>query len=206
MQTMYLTSSPLPFSHQDCAAANDSNAGGQLTSKQKVSAMAWAGFQVLSNRCVMWEQEDTSTAGKNYHLSLSPSSFFPPSLSYLVATVDSYLGWTFHIVTSIVIAFIWIWFYSFHILILIWIFIFLSSGGLTDQLEHSGLARQVSSLLTNHLARATDNSANNAAAGNEALQEVLSLLNNLARSRMGKAILSQPDCVSKLLSLLLDQR
>ncbi len=27
--------------------------------RQRVSAMAWAGFQVLSNRCVMWEQEDS---------------------------------------------------------------------------------------------------------------------------------------------------
>ncbi|KAA8578851.1 hypothetical protein FQN60_005319, partial [Etheostoma spectabile] len=53
-------------------------------------------------------------------------------------------------------------------------------GGSTDAV-HSGLARQVSSLLTNHLARATE-------------------------SHIGKAILSQPACVSKLLSLLLDQR
>ena len=74
-----------------------------------------------------------------------------------------------------------------------------------DELEHSGLARQVSTLLTNHLARATECSGNEAA-GNEALQEVLSLLNDLARSRMGKAILSQPACVAMLLSLLLDQR
>ena len=63
----------------------------------------------------------------------------------------------------------------------------------------------MSSLLTNHLARATE-CIGNEAAGNEALQEVLSLLNNLSRSRMGKAILSQPGCVSRLLSLLLDQR
>ena len=36
--------------------------------------------------------------------------------------------------------------------------------------------------------------------------QVLSLLNELSKSRMGRAILSQPACVSKLLSLLLDQR
>ena len=78
-------------------------------------------------------------------------------------------------------------------------------GTIVDDLEHSGLARQVSTLLTNHLARATECNGNEAA-GNEALQEVLSLLNNLSRSRMGKAILSQPGCVSRLLSLLLDQR
>lgn len=79
------------------------------------------------------------------------------------------------------------------------------AGSQYEDLEHSGLARQVSFLLTNHLARATETSGNEAA-GTEALQEVLSLLNNLSRSRMGKAILSQPACVSKLLSLLLDQR
>ncbi|XP_036454105.1 probable E3 ubiquitin-protein ligase HECTD4 isoform X4 [Colossoma macropomum] len=77
-------------------------------------------------------------------------------------------------------------------------------GGSTDGV-HSGLARQVSSLLTNHLARATE-CCGNQAAGNDALQDVLSLLNDLSRSHIGKAILSQPACVSKLLSLLLDQR
>ena len=40
-----------------------------------------------------------------------------------------------------------------------------------DGLEHSGLACQVSTLLTNHLARATE-CGGNEAAGNEALQEV----------------------------------
>ena len=49
-----------------------------------------------------------------------------------------------------------------------------------DALGHAGLARQVSSLLTNHLARATESSGNEAA-GSEALQEVLSLLNELSR-------------------------
>lgn len=82
---------------------------------------------------------------------------------------------------------------------------FTFTGTQFEQLEHSGLARQVSVLLTNHLARATECSGNEAA-GSEALQDVLSLLNNLSRSKMGKAILSQPACVSKLLSLLLDQR
>lgn len=52
-------------------------------------------------------------------------------------------------------------------------------GGSTDAV-HSGLARQVSSLLTNHLARATECSGNQAA-GNDALQDVLSLLNDLSR-------------------------
>ncbi|OWF52164.1 E3 ubiquitin-protein ligase HECTD4 [Mizuhopecten yessoensis] len=122
-----------------CSLANhrtDSSNTETQSTNQKVSAMAWAGFQVLANRCVMWEIED------GLHL---------------------------------------------------------------EQLEHSGLARQVSVLLTNHLARATE-CIGNEAAGTEALQDVLSLLNNLSRSRMGRAILSQPACVSKLLSLLLDQR
>lgn len=55
----------------------------------------------------------------------------------------------------------------------------LFKGGSTDAV-HSGLARQVSSLLTNHLARATE-CCGNQAAGNDALQDVLSLLNDLSR-------------------------
>lgn len=57
--------------------------------------------------------------------------------------------------------------------------LFLFVGGSTDAV-HSGLARQVSSLLTNHLARATE-CCGNQAAGNDALQDVLSLLNDLSR-------------------------
>lgn len=53
------------------------------------------------------------------------------------------------------------------------------AGGSTEAV-HSGLARQVSSLLTNHLARATE-CCGNQAAGNDALQDVLSLLNDLSR-------------------------
>lgn len=56
-----------------------------------------------------------------------------------------------------------------------------SEGGSTEAV-HSGLARQVSSLLTNHLARATE-CCGNQAAGNDALQDVLSLLNDLSRYR-----------------------
>lgn len=59
------------------------------------------------------------------------------------------------------------------------LFYFHLLGGSTDAV-HSGLARQVSSLLTNHLARATECSGNQAA-GNDALQDVLSLLNDLSR-------------------------
>ena len=63
----------------------------------------------------------------------------------------------------------------------------LYSGAYAEELEHSGLARQVSTLLTNHLARATECSGNEAA-GNEALQEVLSLLNDLSRQVIYMAI------------------
>ena len=57
---------------------------------------------------------------------------------------------------------------------------FLNSAGGSTEAVHSGLARQVSSLLTNHLARATE-CCGNQAAGNDALQDVLSLLNDLSR-------------------------
>ncbi|CAF93792.1 unnamed protein product [Tetraodon nigroviridis] len=57
-------------------------------------------------------------------------------------------------------------------------------GGSRDAV-HSGLARQVSSLLTNHLARATE-CCGNQAAGNDALQDVLSLLNDLSSSSEGR--------------------
>lgn len=40
----------------------------------------------------------------------------------------------------------------------------------------------------------------------EGLQDALSLLLGLARSHLGRAILSQPGCISKLLLLLTDQR
>ena len=43
-----------------CSLANhraDMNMEKQST-RQKVSAMAWAGFQVLADRCVMWETEE----------------------------------------------------------------------------------------------------------------------------------------------------
>ena len=59
-------------------------------------------------------------------------------------------------------------------------FVLLFVGLSSDEFEHSGLARQVSVLLTNHLSHATEGKGNEAAS-NEALQEVLSLLNNLSR-------------------------
>ena len=43
-----------------CSLANhrgDMNMEKQ-SMRQKVSAMAWAGFQVLADRCVMWETEE----------------------------------------------------------------------------------------------------------------------------------------------------
>lgn len=42
-----------------CSLANlRSDTSDTQSVNQKVSAMAWAGFQVLANRCVMWETED----------------------------------------------------------------------------------------------------------------------------------------------------
>ena len=44
-----------------CSLTNYRSEGSNTeaqTVKQRVSSMAWAGFQVLSNRCVTWEQED----------------------------------------------------------------------------------------------------------------------------------------------------
>lgn len=42
--------------------------------------------------------------------------------------------------------------------------------------------------------------------GSEGLQDALSLLLGLAKSHLGRTILSQPACISKLLLLLVDQR
>lgn len=100
---------------------------------QRVTALAWAAFQVLAERCVSWETRNVG---------------------------------------------------------------FISSG----------LAQQVSQLLTNHLSRALDSLVASESGTSETLQEALSMLLGLARSHMGRTILSQPACVSKLLVLLTDQR
>ena len=68
------------------------------------------------------------------------------------------------------------------------------------------MCMQVSMLLTNHLSRAMDSLVVSETGASEGLQDALSLLLGLAKSRMGRAILSQPACVSKLLLLLTDQR
>jgi E3 ubiquitin-protein ligase HECTD4 len=75
-----------------------------------------------------------------------------------------------------------------------------------DTVVSSGLAQQVAMLLTNHLSRAMDSLVLSETGASETLQDALSLLLGLARSQMGRAILSQPSCVSKLLLLLTDQR
>lgn len=64
----------------------------------------------------------------------------------------------------------------------------------------------MSTLLTNHLSRTMEALVLSEAGASEGLQDALSLLLELGRSQMGKAILSQPTCVSKLLLLLTDQR
>ena len=45
------------------SGCREREAGGRSSNvveglRQWVSSMAWAGFQVLSNRCVTWEQDD----------------------------------------------------------------------------------------------------------------------------------------------------
>ena len=64
------------------------------------------------------------------------------------------------------------------------------------------LEKQISNLLANYLVKATQ--SGNVAIGNEVLQEVLVLLSALSKSRLGRGILSEPPCVSKLLQLLME--
>uniref|UniRef100_A0A1X7UQ08 HECT domain-containing protein n=1 Tax=Amphimedon queenslandica TaxID=400682 RepID=A0A1X7UQ08_AMPQE len=104
---------------------------------QRVTALAWAAFKVLADRCISWEELGNGRS----------------------------LG-------------------------------FISSG----------LAQQISSLLTNHFSRAMETLKNSESGTSETLQEALSMLLGLASSHMGRAILSQPACVSKLLLLVTDQR
>lgn len=76
----------------------------------------------------------------------------------------------------------------------------------SSQFISTGLAQQVSTLLTNHLAQAMESLVISDTGGSENLQEALSMLLGLACTHMGRTILSQPGCVSKLLLLLTDQR
>lgn len=103
---------------------------GDREVQRKVAAIAWAGFRVLADRCVSWEEkdQDPTTSGE------------------------------------------------------------------------SGLAHQVSNLLSNHLARVSHGHS-------EALHDALAYLHSLSqRSNMGKAIISQSACIARLLSLLVEQR
>ena len=79
-------------------------------------------------------------------------------------------------------------------------------SGDRDEVLSSGLAQQVSSLLTNHLSRAIQKMISSESGTAEALQDALSLLLGLSKSKLGCAILSQPVCVSRLLGLLVDHR
>jgi E3 ubiquitin-protein ligase HECTD4 len=103
---------------------------GDREVQHKVGAIAWAGFRVVADRCVSWEEKDQDQT-----------------------------------VTG-----------------------------------ESGLAYQVSNLLSNHLARVSHGHP-------EALHNALAYLHSLSqRSNMGKAIISQPACIARLLSLLVEQR
>ncbi|GFO01128.1 HECT domain-containing e3 ubiquitin protein ligase 4 [Plakobranchus ocellatus] len=186
------------------------------TPRQKVSALAWAGFQVLASRCVKWENEEGSHDEELEHSGLAKQVSMllthhlarategignamagTEALQEVLSLLNNLSRCVEHItVQCSEVRPCYLTCSSFSTT---------SPGSHDEELEHSGLAKQVSMLLTHHLARATEG-IGNAMAGTEALQEVLSLLNNLSRSKMGKAILSQPACVSKLLSLLLDQR
>ena len=115
-----------------CGATSSSS-----SQSQELSVLAWAGFKVVANRCMQWEE-----AGEG--------------------------------------------------------------EGERDSLECVRLPHQVSILLTNNLVRAKNASVENSNC--EALQEILLLLNNLSESKMGRDILRQPSCVSRLLSLLLEPK
>lgn len=80
------------------------------------------------------------------------------------------------------------------------------NGNDKHEVLSSGLAQQVSSLLTNHLSRAIQKMTSSESGTAEALQDALSLLLGLSKSKLGCAILSQPVCVSRLLGLLVDHR
>ena len=65
---------------------------------------------------------------------------------------------------------------------------------------------QVSVILTNHLTRAIDQWNPDDIMSCDPLQDTLTMLLGLSRSQMGRDVLSQPVCVSQLLTLLLDKR
>ena len=77
-----------------------------------------------------------------------------------------------------------------------------SLSSFAQKCEPLSLENQISNLLANYLVKATK--SGNFAIGNEVLQEVLVLLSALSKSRLGRGILSQPPCVSKLLLLLME--
>ncbi|XP_048583049.1 probable E3 ubiquitin-protein ligase HECTD4 isoform X2 [Nematostella vectensis] len=110
-----------------CALRRDRDAASR-----KVSAMAWASFQVLLNCLVEWEND---------------------------------------------------------------------GGHRSDEIEWSGLAYQVSMLITNYLTVVLKETHRD---DKDALQYVLQLLQKIARSEMGRAILQQPCIASTLLSIFLD--
>ena len=128
-----------------CGLNPDSNCSDfkaeTISSQKELSMLAWAGFKVLANRCMKWQENfDEDDAA------------------------DIMEG-------------------EFHTL---------------------RLPQQVSILLTNNLIRAKN--VSNETSNYESLQEILTLLNTLSESTMGKDILSQPTCISKLLSLLLEPK
>ena len=70
----------------------------------------------------------------------------------------------------------------------------------------SGLASQVSIILTQNLIKAINQWDPNDIMSCDPLQDNLNMLLGLSKSQMGRYILSQPVCVSQLLGLLVDKQ
>ena len=70
----------------------------------------------------------------------------------------------------------------------------------------SGLARQVSRILTVHLTKAIDQWNPEDILSCDPLQDTLAVLLGLSKTEMGRDVLSQPVCISQLLSLLVQKR
>ncbi|XP_031557373.1 probable E3 ubiquitin-protein ligase HECTD4, partial [Actinia tenebrosa] len=79
-------------------------------------------------------------------------------------------------------------------------------GYQADEIEWSGLAYQVSSLITNYLNFVLEESRKEITRARDSLQYILKLLQSIAGSKMGEAILQQSCTVSTLLAVLLDPR
>ncbi|CAL8117604.1 unnamed protein product [Orchesella dallaii] len=150
-----------------------------LTTQNKASTLAWAAFQVLASQCASWERSSSSSSS-------SPTKQRP---SFALANY------------------------------------YYEGGSEWDEPEHRELPLQISMNVTNHLARAAALAALSSTQDDQlssssspsstsscspslavAIQDVLDLLNNLRSYKIGRAILKQGPCISRLLGLLQDSR